>query len=483
MTTRAPESLAVAALLFLTYTGFFQASTWGAACRFDLARAIAERGTIRIDEYHENTGDKALFREHYYSDKGPLPSLLAAPGVAAAHAMRAVTGKPASHAVWLAIAGGLATACASGLITALGGVVFFWMLRDRGLAYGTAWLVTMSVFLGTTLFPYATVLQGHAPAAAWLLFFFHAAFPATGAPGLARSFLAGVAASGAFATEYLTGPPLLVMGWLSLLRHREAMWQRKLAMALGATPGLLLLGIYHDAAFGSPFAVGYQHVALPFFQEKMSSGFFGIGAPNPVVAGKLLFGTYRGLFLTCPILLVALPGLFVLVRSRESRFETLAALSVPLFYLLLNSGYSTWHGGWAIGPRHLVPGIPFLALGLAVTMPRWRLPAAILGGVSVLFMLAATSVQPEVPEDIRQPIFGHVLPHFLRGELSIGEQGFGDYLPGRLDPAVPDRWDAFLLAEAIGLRGALALVPTIVVWIALCPLVVRRITGRAASIA
>lgn len=474
MSSRTSDSLAVFTLLFLTYVGFFQASTWGAACRFDLARALVERGSIRIDEYHENTGDKAFFEDHYYSDKGPLPSFLAAPGVAFAHAIREATGRPASHTVWLAVAGGLAAAFASGLITALGGVVFLAILRDRGVSAGAAWLVTMLVFLGTTLFPYATVLQGHAPAAAWLLLFFHAAFPAQGAPGIARCALAGVAASGAFATEYLTGPPLVVMGFLSLLNHRDGRWSRKVAMALGAIPGLTLLGAYHDAAFGSPFALGYQHVALPFFQERMSQGFFGIGLPDPIVAAQLLFGPFRGLFVACPVLLFALPGLVLLLRDRERRLETLAALSVPAFYLLLNSGYSTWHGGWAIGPRHLVPGIPFLALGLAVTPSRWRVPVVLLGGVSVLFMLAATSVQPEVPEDIGNPVFAHLLPHFFRGELSIGEQGFGDFLPGRLDPALPDRWDAFLLAEAIGLRGLLALIPTFALWIVLSPPVRRR---------
>jgi hypothetical protein len=268
------------------------------------------------------------------------------------------------------------------------------------------------------------------------------------------------------------------MGLLSLLRHRPGIGRRALAVAGGAAPGLVLLGLYHDAAFGSPFSLGYRHVALPFFQEKMSTGFFGIGPPDPVVAAKLLFGTYRGLFAACPILLLALPGLLALLRDRERRLETIAALLVPVYYLAVNSGYSTWHGGWAIGPRHLVPSIPFLALGLAVSVPRRPKVAAVLGGISILFMLAATSVQPEVPEEIEQPIFAHALPHFVRGELSIGEQGFGDYLPARLDPAMPDRWDAFLIGEAMGLPGPLALLPTLAVWIACSLLFARSLRPR-----
>jgi hypothetical protein len=86
---------------------------------------------VRIDAYHENTGDKALYEGHYYSDKAPLPSYLGAAGVALAHGLRAVTGRPVSEAVWLAMAGGLAAAIASGLVTALGGVAFLCTAHAR----------------------------------------------------------------------------------------------------------------------------------------------------------------------------------------------------------------------------------------------------------------------------------------------------------------------------------------------------------------
>lgn len=474
---RAPRSRAfwIFLLLLLTYAGFFQASTWGAACRLNLARALFERGTLSIDAYHRNTGDKAFLDGHYYSDKAPLPSFLAVPGVAMAHAVRALTGSPASNAIWLAMMGGLAAAWASGLVTALGGAFFYRILREREVPPGTAAFAVLIVFLGTTLFPYATVLQQHAPAAAWLVLFFWGVFPAQGRSSFRRAVLAGIAASAALATEYLTGPPLAVLGMVALARQRAAAGRLLGALALGALPGLALLGWYHDAAFGSPFSVGYQHVALPFFQEKMSGGFFGIGAPDPVVGLRLLFGPYRGLFFACPVLLAAVAGLVVLLRERARRAETLAALFVPLFYWLLSSGYSTWHGGWAIGPRHLVAGIPFLGLGLGVALSRWRRAVIALGALSVFLMLATTAVQPEVPEDIGNPLFGHVLPHFLRGELSVGEQGFGDYLPERVDPAEPDRWDAFLIGEAMRLPGLLALLPMLLVWGVLG----RRVLGRS----
>ena len=32
---------------------------------------------------------------------------------------------------------------------------------------------------------------------------------------------------------------------------------------------------------------------------------------------------------------------------------------------------SDWHGGWAIGPRYLIPAIPFMLVPLADWLERW----------------------------------------------------------------------------------------------------------------
>jgi hypothetical protein len=91
------------------------------------------------------------------------------------------------------------------------------------------------------------------------------------------------------------------------------------------------------------------------------------------------------------------------------------------------------------------------------------------GIISVFIMLAATAVGPEVPEDIVNPYSNHILPHFFSGDFSIGEQGFGELYPARIDREVPDRWDAFLLGEALRLPRHFALVPIFLVWAALWP--------------
>src|SRR5262249_57538468 len=70
--------------LFVTFAWFYQAGGWNQNSRFDLVRAIVDEGTLRIDDYHRNTGDKARWNGHYDSDKAPGLALAAVPAVAPA---------------------------------------------------------------------------------------------------------------------------------------------------------------------------------------------------------------------------------------------------------------------------------------------------------------------------------------------------------------------------------------------------------------
>src|SRR5947207_5119892 len=99
------RALLIFAVTFVSYAYFYEGGGWNQNTRFDLVRAIVEQGTIRIDDYHRNTGDKAVSSGHYYADKAPGASFFAAPAVAAARAMLAAEGHPATSpntVMWLA---------------------------------------------------------------------------------------------------------------------------------------------------------------------------------------------------------------------------------------------------------------------------------------------------------------------------------------------------------------------------------------------
>ncbi|HET9887489.1 MAG TPA: hypothetical protein VFR10_08250, partial [bacterium] len=177
----------------------------------------------------------------------------------------------------------------------------------------------------------------------------------------------------------------------------------------------------------------------------------------------------RGLFPASPLLLLAVPGLIFLLRERGEQVRSAASLFTFIYYWMLNAGHATWHGGWAIGPRHMLPSVPLLGRGVVPGLEFWPRATALAGLISTIVMLAATAVGPEVPEDILNPYSDHILPHFMAGEFSVGEQGFGELYPARIDPGVPDRWDAFLLGEALRLPKHAALLPILLVWAALWP--------------
>lgn len=144
------------------------------------------------------------------------------------------------------------------------------------------------------------------------------------------------------------------------------------AIAFGAplviAGGLLLW--YNLARFGSPFDTGYHFDQGEGFSTPLWQGLWG-----------LLVSPYRGFFWFTPLFiasLVALPG-FVRRHPREAAVS--GAMSVVL--ILLYSLWWMWWGGFAWGPRFLVPLAPFWVLWLApvvegmVAQPRGRAERAL----------------------------------------------------------------------------------------------------------
>lgn len=124
-------------------------------------------------------------------------------------------------------------------------------------------------------------------------------------------------------------------------------------VGLGIPLSLLL---WHNTyRFGSPFLHGYQGEA---FNTPLLEGILG-----------LLISPGRGLVWYAPPVLLALPG-GVSLWQRDRKLVLMVAV---LFagYLALYGRWWAWDGGWAWGPRFLVPMIPFLLLigGAALQPP------------------------------------------------------------------------------------------------------------------
>jgi len=388
---------------------FIPAATWSPVSRLGLTRALAEEQRLSVGEFAELTGDRALRDGRWYSDKAPVPSVLAVPAYGVVRALQASAGRPpeahATHVVdgepmrlevnrsfsRLLYASSVAT---SGLAGAVIGVLLFQLLRRR-FDPRPALVATVLTVLVTPIFPYTTSFFGHVPAGAFLL---AAAWLFESAAGSPRRLGAGAACLAlAVGCEYLAALPAVVLAG-------SVLWQRHpprqlAALAVGAAVPTSFLFGYHASCFGAPWRTAYAFVQNPVFKAGHAHGFMGIGWPAPDALYGLTLGPERGLLWLAPVSAVGLCGLAALLWRSRDRTATALTLGLALLFLV-NAGYYMWWGGAATGPRHLVPALPVLAFGIAHA---WQLPAlrpaiAVVGLLSVANMLAFTAVGVEAPE-------------------------------------------------------------------------------------
>jgi hypothetical protein len=113
-------------------------------------------------------------------------------------------------------------------------------------------------------------------------------------------------------------------------------------------------------------------------------------------------------------------GLVFLARTiwRHRDWALGAGLSVLLALLALNAGYYMWWGGAAAGPRHLIPGMAFLAAGIAF-LPSYGRPW--LGRIVVLVALAsALNAFAIALVGVEAPERGDVLRDFAWARMGAG---------------------------------------------------------------
>jgi hypothetical protein len=341
------------------------------------------------------------------------------------------------------------------LPTLLAGALFYLvMLRELGGDRRLATWAALAWLLATPALGYACGFYGHQLVADLLWSSFALIVLADGHARASRGLAAliGALLGWAVLSEYTAAVPVvLIVAW--------AAWRRDLRFAawicVGGLPWALVLAGYHTWAFGGPHKTGYDFVYLDEFAAGMAVN-YGIGRPRLDVLGELLFGSYRGLLYLSPVLLLAVWGLGLRVVAGPrapapggelSRGDLLLGVAIVAYYLVLNSGYYMWDGGASLGPRHVVPMLGFLAIGLGPALRRVPRATAALGGVAFVQILLITAAGPEAPRH-GNPIWSYAVP-----------QLFADASPG----------GATNLGRLLGLPGALSLVPLLALWWLLWP--------------
>lgn len=486
MPTLSPRqtSIVLGLALFASYAYFYQAGGWNQNSRFALVRAILERQTLQIDAYHEHTGDRALWEGHYYSDKAPGTSLLAlAPAGIARGVSRAAGVNPRSYAglVWTSYAATVATA---GLFTLVAALVVMRLALMWGFSRSAALFAATAYGVASPAWCYATLFMAHGVTAGTLVLAYAAAVGLGGDDSDTarerRAWAVGLWIGLAVLSEFQAAVPGLFIMVLAILAARDRRPQRVPAVVLrivagGMISGTILLA-YDAVAFGNPFHIGYT--SEEGF-EQLRVGFFGITYPAWWRVREILIGSYRGLLPLSPLMALAPFGLALLGRTRSGLRAALVAGAIPLYYLLLNASYYYWEGGWAYGPRQIMPALPFLALGLAPVWDAGRragrvvLSAGWLWGAALTLVAVSTTAQP--PSALQSPVRELLWPAFRDGDLSLNYQTFMSYsaeaalMRGNQMPHA-----AWNLGEIAGLHGLPSLIPLGLVWLAAAVLLWRR---------
>jgi len=473
---RSPSHRKTAFLLgsvcFLSFIYFYEGGGWNQNSRFDLLRAIVERHTLEIDAYHENTGDKAYFQGHYYSDKAPGLVFLAVPfALAARPALRIAGVDPGSPRGELALSY-VMTACAVALPTALAGVCLFFLgLRFASNSTGAAF-GTLVMCLGTPLWAYASLFWAHALVGACLVFAFAAALKlreSQNAHGDSLWALAlGLAAGWATVTEYPAAPASAMLALFALSqawpRGTNVRWRTFLGLALGAGVCLVMLLAYLYAAFGS-LRPSYSYYGPDSFAFMQQRGYLGLTYPHPDRLLKLLFGCSRGLFFASPAALAAPFGLWWLWKEKDNRAAALVAAGIAAYYFLFNASFYWWKSGLSFGPRYAGASIPLLCAGLPVAWrratPTWRRVLVGLAIASILTALMAVSTTSQLSME-GCPLIHSSWPAFWSGHMALNRVSMLTVAEAGSSPP----YGAFNLGQLLGLHGLASLIPLLAIWAA-----------------
>lgn len=415
--------------------------------RWALAVAVVEHGTIEITNVAPLFGrsmieDVSLVDGRLYSNKAPGVATLTIPAYALAQLFTgtasAETMRPTLTAMrWLGAT----------LPVILLALSFVRVARRLGVDDERITFGVFALLFATPLFAYGLLLFSHAFAAsalfgAWALLFREPQ------PRARTVALAGLLLGAAAISEYPVAIACAVIACCALAHLKRS--HAALLVAGGALP-LLLLALYNQAAFGSPFTLGSGFEADPAYRRLAATGLFGISLPSPARAVRLLLDPSKGLLVLSPVLLLAIRG-FGPLRRALSKPAFAAAIGAPAALWLVYAGYPNWHGGWTVGVRYLVPALPFLVLAVLMA-PRTRFDA-LLAGASALAVTVTSLAFPFVPPDVAAPwvsFGGHLLRYGHRAPNLLDVMA----LPSAIAFAAP--FLLVLAACAITLRPSVAL--------------------------
>lgn len=459
---------------FVTFAYFFQSGGHNENGRFDQARAIVERGELHINEFAGNTADVVVKDSRVYPNKAPGGSLLIVP-----HYLifsRLLNLLPLSPQIAQHLTCYFVTLFSVGLAAALLNVVLFLVLERILGSRAEALFLTLANGLASIAFPFSTLLFSHQLTAALIFGSFAILFflnESRRGQALRRTwviagsvFLSGALLGYSLTCEYPAAIALLPIGLYAL--YVIKLDRRLLAcFVVGGVLGSLPILLYNQLAFGAPFFITYSLYATgeqAIFPEH-GQGFMGVSLPRLDVLRYITLGSQRGLFVCNPWLALLLPAAAVPFVFKIHRPVMVVSLSIVLGFLVFNSAFApgiVYAGGAAsVGPRHIVPMLPFATVLIAplLRISFFRRTFYVLALLSASIMLMATATEPRVPYEYRNPVRDLFWSNYRDGRFALQRRGIFNHALMTGDSV------SFNLGKLSGLPGEWQLVPLLGFWL------------------
>jgi hypothetical protein len=442
-----------------------------------LALAIGDHLSFRVDDYahlHPDLFDKKGYGWHIGANPGAsmlgaIPYAMSRPvvdrAVAAVNRSRAASGQkepPAYNSPWpmaraffqeswkrgydvkFGIAAIVMQAFCMAPISALTAVAMFYFLRRVfGSDRAAFWLALLYAF-GTPAF-FRTGYLNHNLMLGEFAFM---GFLAMWNPGrttrwsmTSRYFLGGLTGGAALLFDYSGVVPLLgLFAYVLAKTWPEGLpqvFRGARSYVLGTLGPVFLLWFYQWASFGNPFLPG-QHWMPPV--EWIDQGYQGFTLPQPDILMELLFSPRYGLFLACPLFLLALAAPWWNRRERVIPGRELAVLLlIPFGLWLFCSGISYTRLQFNTGIRYLAALFPFLFVPAALVLaklPRrlaWFLSVVAIAEAWPMAMYRDVEVGPGVLNPVLHVFIGGFQLPILTVIRRMGAQ-FGDFTENGVSP-------------------------------------------------
>jgi len=336
------------------------ATTWNDESRMATVQSLVESGSFVIDQSDfARTGDKVFIKDHFYSDKPPMPSVLGAAVYFPLYHLGVRLHEGPSLAYFLI------TLATVSLFWILGTLAFFASLRFTGMDPERRLLAALALGLGSIFFSWSTTFNNHELAAGFLAIGFYFLLRARYEARVRRD----LAIAGFFLALAGTADVPTIVFYVALLWPILRNPQLRKDAAFYLAPLLLTVApylainysIHHSLLPVQIVRAYFEYPGSPWIGSDELSGIrpnsFGFICSYAVLT---LVGP-KGFLLYDPFLFVAIWGLVRSIRrSGPFASEGVAVAAGSVLLLLYYWVTSDNYAGWSYSIRWFVPLLPLL---------------------------------------------------------------------------------------------------------------------------